>query len=194
MIKVAVTGNIGSGKSTVVKIFTILDIPVFHADYEAKLLYKEEHVKTLVHQYFGDAVFNEKNDIDFKLLAQKVFSDPASLQTINHIIHPFVFERYHKWLLQTAANKYTIHEAAVLFENKLEHHFDLIINVSAPENVRLQRVIKRDGIKAEQFYARAEKQLPDKVKNKKSDFVIYNDGNQLLIPQVMEIHKRIMHS
>ena len=194
MIKVAVTGNIGSGKSTVVKIFTSIGIPVFHADYEAKLLYKEERVKKLVHQYLGDAVFNENKDIDFKLLAQKVFSNPASLQTINHIIHPFVFERYNNWLLGKTAYTYTIHEAAIVFENKLEHHFNLIINVTAPENVRLQRVIKRDGMKAEQFYARAEKQLPDDVKNKKSDFVIFNDGNQFLIPQVMDIHKHIMRS
>ena len=194
MIKVAVTGNIGSGKSTVVKIFTSLGIPVFHADYESKLLYKEERVKKLVHQYLGDAVFNENKDIDFKLLAQKVFSNPASLQTINHIIHPFVFERYNNWLTGKTAYTYTIHEAAIVFENKLEHHFDLIINVTAPEDVRLQRVIKRDGMKASQFYARAEKQLPDDVKNKKSDFVILNDGNQFLIPQVMDIHKHIMRS
>ena len=128
------------------------------------------------------------------MLAQKVFSDPVSLQTINHIIHPFVFERYNNWLTGKTAYTYTIHEAAIVFENKLEHHFDLIINVTAPEDVRLQRVIKRDGMKAEQFYARAEKQLPDDIKNKKSDFVIFNDGNQFLIPQVMDIHKHIMRS
>jgi dephospho-CoA kinase len=194
MIKVALTGNIGSGKSTVAKIFATLNIPVFHADQEAKLLYQREDVKKNVHRHFGDAVFDRENEINFASLAKVVFNHPESLQTINQIIHPLVFEVYTKWLQQHKDHTYTIHEAAIVFENQLEHQFDIIINVSAPEAIRLQRVVKRDGLTPEQFYERAEKQLPEEHKNKFSDYVIANDGQQFLIPQVMQIHEQIMSS
>ena len=192
MIKVALTGNMGSGKSTVAKIFSTLNIPVFHADFEAKLLYKREDVKQQVRQQFGEAVFNDNNEICFKSLANLVFNHPEYLQSINHIIHPLVFDNYKNWLLQHKSYKYSIHEAAVIFENKLEDHFNLIINVTAPENVRMIRIIERDGLTAEQFYARAKNQMPDEAKNKLSDFVIINDGEQFLIPQVMKIHKYLV--
>jgi len=188
MIKVGLTGNIGSGKSTVVQIFSILGIPVFHADQEAKLLYKKAEVKKAVKKQIGIHVFNNQSEIDFKLLAHTVFNDPELLGQINAIIHPLVFKRYNEWLKLHQEHPYTIHEAAVIFENQLEHHYDLIINVSAAEEVRKKRVMQRDNVTAEQFYARAGKQLPDKEKNNRSDRVIYNDGHQFLIPQIMHIH------
>ena len=193
MIKVALTGNMGSGKSTVAKIFSTLDIPVFHADYEAKLLYKREDVKQQVRRQIGDTVFDDTNEICFKSLAKLVFNHPEYLKSINHIIHPLVFESYKNWLLLNKNHKYTIHEAAIIFENKLERHFDLIINVSAPGDVRLKRIIERDGLTAEQFYARTKNQMTDEAKNRLSDFVILNDGRQFLIPQVMEIHEHIVN-
>jgi dephospho-CoA kinase len=192
MLKVGLTGNIGSGKSTVVKIFSILGIPVFHADYEAKLLYRDEEVKKAVKKHFGDQILNAQNEVDFKLLAQVVFNDPESLRQINTIIHPLVFNRYNEWLKLHQAYSYTIHEAAVIFENQLEHHYDLIINVTAPSEVRMKRVMQRDNVTSEQFYARAGKQLPDNEKNNRSDRIIYNDGQQFLIPQIMNIHNDLI--
>ena len=191
MIKVALTGNIGSGKSTVVKIFSIIGIPVFCADQEAKLLYKDPNIKEAVWDYFGNTVFNQKKEVDFKKLASSVFNDEHALRKINEIIHPGVFKKYNEWLMQNDNYNYTIHEAAIIFENKLENHFDIIINVSAPEKIRLERVIKRDGISPEQFYNRARYQLSDDEKNKKADYVVINDGKQFLIPQIMQIHKKI---
>lgn len=193
MIKVALTGNIGSGKSTIARLFSILGIPLFHADMEAKLLYKNKNVKESIRVHFGSRVFNKQNEVDFKQLAKLVFNDPASLQQINQIIHPLVFEKYKDWLKQNEEQKYTIHEAAIVFENHLEHHYDLVINVSAFEKVRMNRVMQRDGITKDQFEERARNQWPDEEKNKKADFVIFNNGDQFLIPQVMEIHEKIIH-
>lgn len=193
MIKVALTGNIGSGKSTIAHLFSILGIPLFHADMEAKLLYKNKNVKESIRVHFGSRVFNKQNEVDFKQLAKLVFNDPVSLQQINQIIHPLVFEKYKDWLKQNEEQKYTIHEAAIVFENHLENHYNLIINVSATEKVRMNRVMQRDGISKEQFEERARNQWPDEEKNKKADFVIFNNGDQFLIPQVMEIHEKIIH-
>jgi len=194
MIKVALTGNIGSGKSTVVKIFSIIGIPVFCADKEAKLLYKDPMIKKAVGDYFGNTVFNLQNEVDFKKLASSVFNDEHALRKINEIIHPGVFKKYNEWLMQNDSYDYTIHEAAIIFENKLEHQFDIIINVFAPEKIRLERVIKRDGISPVHFYDRARHQLSDDEKNKKADYVVINDGKQFLIPQIMQIHKTISSS
>jgi dephospho-CoA kinase len=192
MTKVALTGNIGSGKSTVTRIFETLDIPVFHADKEAKLLYQQQEVKEAVRSTFGNNVFNKSGEVDFRKLADVVFKDEKSLQKINEIIHPLVYQRYQDWLKENEHVPYNLHEAAIVFENHLEHHYDIIINVSAPENVRMQRVLKRDGVSAEQFYKRARNQWPEEEKNNKSDFVIVNDGRHFLIPQVMEIHKILL--
>ena len=194
MIKVALTGNIGSGKSTVVKIFSVIGIPVFCADLEAKLLYKNPVIKKAVSDYFGNTVFNKQNEVDFKKLANSVFNDENALRKINEIIHPGVFKKYSAWLKQHNSYDYTIHEAAIIFENKLEHHFDMIINVSAPEKIRLERVVKRDGISPEQFYERTRYQLPNDNKNSKADYIVFNDGKQFLIPQIMDIHKAISTS
>ncbi len=192
MIKVALTGNIGSGKSTIAQLFSIVGIPVFHADIEAKLLYKDDEIKHKIYTYFGEGVFNSDHDVDYKQLAKVVFNNANSLDQINKIIHPLVFKKYNEWLEQNKDYKYSIHEAAVIFENHLEHHYDLIINVSASEKVRKDRVIQRDGITAEQFKARAKNQWPDDKKNKIADFVIFNNGDQFLIPQVMEIHNHLI--
>ena len=194
MIKVALTGNIGSGKSTVTRIFETLDIPVFHADREAKLLYRQQEVKEAVRSAFGQEVFDESGEIDFRKLAAVVFKSEQSLRKINEIIHPLVYQRYQEWLKENEQAPYTLHEAAIVFENRLEHHYDIIINVSAPENVRMQRVVSRDGVSTEQFYERAKNQWPEEEKNNKSDFVIVNDGNHFLIPQVMNIHKSLLRT
>lgn len=192
MIKVALTGNIGSGKSTVARLFSIMGIQIFNADLEAKLLYKNAKVKRIIREHFGSSAFNSDQEVDFKQLAKLVFKDTASLKLLNQIIHPMVFKKYNEWLRLYLEHKYTIHEAAVIFENHLEHHYDLIINVSAPENVRMDRVMCRDRITTEQFQERAKNQWADEEKNKKADLIIINDGDQFLIPQVMKIHQHIL--
>lgn len=191
MIKVAITGNIGSGKSTASKIFNVMGVAIFYADIEARLLYFREDVKQLLKQQFGALIFNTANEIDTKILANIIFNDKSKLQTINGIIHPLVFERYQEWQELHQDEIYTLHESAILFENKLEQHYDLIINVTAPPELRISRIMQRDGVERHNVEERIAHQLSEAEKNKKSDFVIINDGNQLLIPQVLKIDKII---
>ena len=122
MLKVAVTGNIGSGKSTVSNIFKALGIPVFVADSEAKLLYEKEEVQQQVRQAFGSEVFDKDGNIDKKALADVIFNDTAALKLINEIIHPLTLNKYHEWLEINKDKPYTLHESAILFENNLQHH------------------------------------------------------------------------
>ena len=120
MIRAGLTGNIGSGKSTVTRIFKSLNVPVFIADLEAKKLYHDQQVIDEVRHAFGDQVFSSDSSIDLKKLAGIIFSDTAKLLKINSIIHPRTLNRYKNWVLEHQDSKYTIHESAILFENKLQ--------------------------------------------------------------------------
>ena len=192
MIKVALTGNIGSGKSTVAKIFTVLGVPVFNADTEARMLYYEDVVKDELISLFSENILNKNGDVDTKILASIIFNDKHALQTVNNIIHPLVLEKYNNWCNTYKNEHYTIHETAILFENNLQKNFDIVINVSAPAEIRLKRVIERDKISEEQVNERMANQISDKTKCELSQFVIYNDGNRFLIPQVNSIHNKLL--
>jgi len=191
MIKVGLTGNIGSGKSTVSKIFSTLNVPVFLADMEAKLLYSEAEVKKEIKSGIGNQVFDSNGEVDLKLMAELIFNNKEALLKINRIIHPRTLSKYQQWLKDHKQHIYTLHESAILFENNLQDHFDKIINISAPFETRLKRVTERDGIEQRKVIERMKNQMPDEEKNKLADFVIVNDGNQLLIPQVIEIDKKL---
>lgn len=193
MIKVALTGNIGSGKSTVSRILNSLHIPVFVADKEAKLLYSNNEVKKLVRSAFGSEVFNASDEVDFKALANIVFNDKQALQKINEIVHPLTLEKYRSWLLRHPDAEYTIHESAILFENNLQGHFDKIINVTAPLEVRMKRVVERDNLTLDSIHDRMKNQMSETEKNSLADYIIENDGTRFLIPQVIEINNQILH-
>lgn len=192
MIKVALTGNIGSGKSTVAKIFNILGVPVFNADIEAKKLYSDEKVKNKLTLVFSDNILTDNKEVDTKKLATIIFNNKHALKTVNTIIHPLVIQKYNNWCNKHKDAHYTIHESAIIFENKLQNNFDAIINVSAPENIRLVRVMERDNVSEEIVRERMENQLSDKTKCQLSQFVIFNDGNKFLIPQINVIHNNIL--
>lgn len=185
-LKVAITGNIGSGKSTVIEIFKSFDIPVFNSDEEAKKLYLESEIKDQLEDYFGDIIF-ENGEIDKKKLANIIFSNQRALKKVNSIIHPVVMKRYISWHFQQTS-PYTLKESAILFESNLQDIFDKIITVSAPENIRLERVMNRDGALKEDVEKRMFNQLSENIKCKFSDFVIINDGVEPLKPQIELIH------
>lgn len=191
MLKVGLTGNIGSGKTTVSRIFEVIGIPVFHADAEAKKLYFKEEVKEKVLRAFGSAVFTNGN-VDFKKLAQLIFSDSQHLTTINNIIHPLVFKSFNIWLESKSYQPYVLHEAAIIFENDLQSRFDAIINVSADPEARLQRVVDRDGSDKESVNKRINNQMSDFRKSELSNYVIYNNYDDMLIPQVLKVHKELI--
>lgn len=191
MLKVGLTGNIGSGKTLVCQIFESLGVPVFYADRVASELYDEPEIREQVKQTFGDEIYDSDGKLIRQKLAGLVFHDEKALRNINGIIHPGVVKRYMQWLEDHVNEDYTIHEAAILFESNLEHEFDRIIMVSAPEEIRLQRVMERDAADEKDVEARMKNQWPEDQKAKKADFVIINDGKQFLIPQILKIHNQL---
>lgn len=191
MKKIALTGNIGSGKSTVSLIFKVIGIPVFNADTEAKKLYSEETVKRKIKSFFGNLAFSSNGNVDFKKLANIIFKNEEALHKVNALIHPLVLDKYKTWLLNNEEAPYTLHESAIIFENNLENHFDKIITVSSPEEIRFERIRKRDNLEPEMIRERIRNQLSEKEKCRLSDFVIINDGKTLLIPQILKINNLI---
>ena len=193
MIKVALTGNIGSGKSTVAKIFSVFGVPVFNSDIEARIMYYNADVKAELMRLFSNSIFTPNNEVDTKKLAAIIFSNKQALQSVNNIIHPLVIKKYDEWCQKHKNQMYTIHESAILFENNLQDNFDFIINVSAPKNIRIERVMQRDSVTKSTVEARMANQLSDKIKCNKSHFVINNDGSTFVIPQVQLIHNKLIN-
>lgn len=194
MINIGLTGSIGSGKTLVARIFEALDVPVFYADIVARELLKETHIKNAIVQRFGTSVLDQKRQIVNKRLAAIVFGHSPSLNYLNDIIHPEVRKKLHAWKADHAAKPYIIHEAAILFESGFNTECEQVIVVSAPEELRIQRVMKRDGISSEEVRQRIDNQWPEEEKIRKADFVIINDGQQLVIPQVLEIHRKLLNT
>lgn len=192
MIKVAVTGGIGSGKSVVCKIFEKIGIPVFNADFEAKkLINTSRTIHDKLVSLFGAAIYQSNGDIHRKKMADLIFNDNFALQKVNEIVHPEVRKRFTEWA-EEQNSPYIIQEAAIIFESKQTQSFDKIITVTAPLELKIERVIKRDQVSKEEVYKRMQSQLPDEIKIAKSDFVIMNDEVEMIIPQIIEIHKKLI--
>lgn len=190
-LKVGITGGIGSGKSLICKIFSKLGIPIYDADTRAKWLTNNDpEIRSKVIAQFGSKSFNP-NGLDREFLANRVFNDPVQLGILNSIIHPAVGRDFDNWLNQQSSD-YVIKEAALMFEAGSYKLQDKIITVSAPVELRIQRVLKRDPFRSkEQIEAIIDKQLSEEERIERSDFVIYNDENQMVIPQVIELHQKL---
>jgi dephospho-CoA kinase len=191
MIKVGLTGNIGSGKSTVAKLFAEIGIPVYEADKTAKELLFDSNVKDLIVSNFGKDILDNTDEISRKSLASIVFNDNAKLNLLNSIIHPFVINDFEKWANQYESVSYLIHEAAILFETGYDKIVDKIITVTCPEALRIKRIMIRDGLKEEDIRQRIKNQWQEEEKIILSDFIIKNDGLLPLTPQVLAIHKQL---
>ena len=191
MIKVGITGNIGSGKTTVCRIFESLGIPVYYADKEAKKFYGAKDVILSVKQVFGEDVFDKDDKLRSQVLADLAFNDPVKLKQLNGIIHPLVLDDLFTWAEGQRAERYILYESALLFESGFISHFDKSILVTAPRALALSRVMNRDRISESEFNARAGKQMTEEKKEKLADHIIINDEDKALIPQVMELHDQL---
>jgi len=192
MICVAITGGIGSGKSVVCKIFEKLGIPVFNADFEAKkLLNSSTTIRNNLTDLLGSDIYQANGDIHRKKMANRIFNDNFALQKVNEIVHPEVRKRFREWA-EEQNSPYVIQEAAIIFESGQSHSFDKIITVTAPSELKIERVMKRDHVSREKVLERMNNQLPDELKVEKSDFVIVNDDIEMVIPQIIKIHKKLL--
>lgn len=188
-LKVGVTGGIGSGKSTVCKVFGLLGIPVFEADLVAKeLLNTNDKIKQKLIDLYGEEIYTRDGTIDRKKLADIIFNDDIQLAKVNNIVHPVVREEYHTWN-DKQNSPYTIHEAAILFESGFYKMMDFTILVSADEKERIQRVAKRDGVTNKQVEERINKQWSDEQKLVLATKELKNNNRELLIPQILKIDK-----
>ena len=187
ILKVGITGGIGSGKSTVAKIFEVLGIPVFYADDAAKeLMNKDEKLKQQLIKEFGNDLYLN-GELNRPYLSSLVFADSKKLALLNAIVHPATIANAEKWMHQQTA-PYAIKEAALIFESDAHKQLDKVIGVYAPTSLRLQRVRQRDNISEEAIMARMNKQMDEEAKMKLCDYIITNNELELIIPQVLQIH------
>ena len=195
VLKVGITGGIGAGKTFISKIFEILRIDVYYADERAKWL--QAHDPTLVHQIreaFGPQAYDGQGHLNRTFLAGEVFSNRKKLALLNGLVHPRVAEDYRRWVQQRAGHFYTIKEAALLFETDSYQQLDKIINVNAPEAVRVQRALHRDPQRApEQLTSIIRQQLSDDERSRRADYTIDNSGEALIVPQVVRIHTSLIN-
>lgn len=190
---VGITGGIGTGKSLVCQIFSRLGVPIFESDKVVHQLYeKYPEINEKIKKEFSEDVFDKNGKLNRKKLGEIVFSDDKKLNTLNSIIHPLVKLDFDKWLKSNKGNPYVIKEAAILFESGANQICDKIISVISPLELRISRLKERDHKSRIEIENIINKQLNEEELIKKSDFVIYNDEKQMLIPQVLKIHGGLM--
>jgi dephospho-CoA kinase len=190
MLKVGITGGIGSGKTTVCRLFETLGIPVYYADDRAKeLMNCDPELKNLLQQHFGSDIYRD-GKLDRPRLSNLIFNDRMHLQTVNRWVHPVVARDFELWCTRQTS-PYVLEESAILFENSLASRFDKVILVTAPEIVRIERVCLRDPTDAASVRMRMNSQWSDGKKEEFADFIICNDNEHPLLPQIEEIHGKL---
>ncbi|WP_165024690.1 dephospho-CoA kinase [Dysgonomonas sp. ZJ279] len=191
MIKVGITGGIGSGKSIVTEIFSLCGIPVYIADVESKkLTATSPNIREKLIELFGNDLY-DGTTLNKTLLASHIFTDKNKLEAVNHIIHPEVERNFREWVINNKKYPIVAKEAAILFESGLQGLVDKVIMVYTPLETRIQRTMDRDHVSREKVLERIQNQMPDEKKMKLSDFIVVNDGTQSLIEQVLEIIKQL---
>jgi dephospho-CoA kinase len=191
MLKIGITGGIGSGKTTVAKVFETLGIPVYYADDEAKrIMNEDEGLKKKIVASFGKESY-ESGKLNRAYLASVVFNDSYKLDLLNSIVHPATIKDAEQWM-QNKNTPYTLKEAALLFESGAAENLDYVIGVTAPQPLRIKRVMERDALTREEVLKRINRQIEEDIKMKLCDFVIVNDEQQLVIPQVIQLHKQLL--
>ena len=191
MLKIGLTGGIGSGKSTVAKIFELLSIPVYYADEASKRLYHtDKNLIAQIKKHFGEDVYTSEQ-LNRSKLAAIVFNDPQKLELLNQLVHPPTLRDAEEWMKKQTA-PYVVKEAALLFESGSSAGLDFIIGVKAPTALRVKRVMDRDHLTRDEVLSRADRQIDENIKLMLCDFIINNNEQELVIPQVLELHGRFL--
>ena len=194
MLKAGLTGNIGSGKTTVARVFHSFGIPVFDADKQAKNALNENAQLEKLIAHFGPEISGSNKKIDNKLFARIIFNDPAALDYVNKLIHPIVRQGFFDFCEKHAGAPFCIYEAAIIIETGFYKQLDKTILVTAPEALRIQRVKKRDNSSEETIRQRMKKQWPEEQKISSADFVIVNDEKLPLLEQCLEVYNKIVRN
>lgn len=191
-LQIGITGGIGSGKSLISKIFHALGIPVYDADSQAKVLMTQD--ASLVGQIkreFGEQSYTAPGILNREYLSKTVFNDPDKLERLNRLVHPQVADDYIRWAEEKSSSPYLLKEAALLFESGSYKTLDKIIVVHSPEELRIAHILKRDPHRdVQKIKDIIRNQMPEEEKLKRADFIITNDETQLIIPQVLELHRK----
>lgn len=191
MKRIGLTGNIGTGKSTVARIFQVLGIPVYHADLKARTILDSAEVKVQLVHHFGATVLDNDHNVDRKALSSLVFADKDKLTALNQLIHPKVEADFLQWCAFHQEEDYILQEAAILFESGFDRLFDSTILVTAPPELCVTRVMARDGVTEEMVAGRIRNQWPQEKKQQLADYMIVNDDVRMVIPQVLAIHQAL---
>jgi dephospho-CoA kinase len=197
MIKVAITGGISSGKSTVSKIFEKLGIPVFNTDLHVKYSEKDEDIIEAYKEILGDDIFIN-GELDRPKMRNIIFKDKKKLFEINNLMIPYIKKKFKKFISENSKSPYVLLESAIIFETHTDNIFDYIIGVTSDINIRIDRTIKRDGLTLEEIQNKLNNQMNDKERLSKSDFIIVNDGTDLndsmnkLENKVIKIHDTLL--
>lgn len=191
MLRIGLTGGIGSGKSTVVHIFNVLGIPVYDADSAAKrVMVEDEMLKKRILNVFGENAYTD-GKLNRKFLSDVVFKDERKITLLNSLVHPATIEDANEWMKKQTA-PYLIKEAALIFESGSDKFLDLVIGVRSPLSLRIERTMKRNHITAEEVKARMKFQMDEDKKMALCDFIIENDEKEMLIPQVLLLHETLL--
>lgn len=192
MLKIGLTGGIGSGKTTVAKVFEVLGIPVYYADEAAKLLmHNDELLKQQLILHFGKETYFEDGRLNRKHVSSLVFDNKEKLELLNSLVHPATIADAKQWFSQQRS-PYVVKEAALLFESGTAEGLDYIIGVTAPAALRIKRVMDRDSVTADEVKRRMANQVDEAMKMKLCDFVLLNNEQELLLPQVLALHNELI--
>jgi dephospho-CoA kinase len=193
MLKVGITGGIGSGKTTVCKVFELLGIPVFYADDVAKSIMQTDQVlKTALLDTFGENSYTKDGMLNRAYISSIVFNDKQELEKLNSLVHPAVLRAFDNWVLNQHESPYVIKEAALLYESGGFKMCNKSILVIAPTLIKMNRVKLRDGVSEEDIQLRMNRQFSDEIKIKYADYILNNDEKQLLIPQIIQLHQQFL--
>jgi dephospho-CoA kinase len=191
MLRIGLTGGMGSGKSTVAKIFEVLEIPVYYADLAARRLMNEDpYLMQMIRGQFGEEAYLD-GKLNRSFLASQVFTRKEKRLLLNSLVHPITIADSKQWM-DIQVSPYAIKEAALIFESGTDKYLDFVIGISAPFNIRLSRILKRDGMSEDTARDRMNSQMDEDQKMSLCDWLIYNDEKQAVIPQVLALHDKLI--